>query len=99
MQKGNKYSDDRLIQDLCKEGGEDKDAFERLFHRYYPMVLNFVKGIVKNYVVAEDIAQNTFVKLWLILRTVQQEGYIHQLCMWRCVRYNSVSTFKEKSYI
>ena len=46
-------------------GGEDKDAFERLFHRYYPMVLNFVKGIVKNYVVAEDIAQNTFVKLWL----------------------------------
>ena len=65
MQKDNKYSDDKLIHDLCQEGGEDKDAFERLFHRYYPMVLNFVKGIVKNYVVAEDIAQNTFVKLWL----------------------------------
>ena len=64
MGQDNKYSDDRLIKDLCREGA-DKDAFERLFHRYYPMVLNFVKGIVKDSVVAEDIAQNTFVKLWL----------------------------------
>lgn len=64
MGKDNKYSDDRLLQDLCREG-VDKDAFERLFHRYYPMVLNFVKGLLKNSIVAEDIAQNTFVKLWL----------------------------------
>ena len=64
MGQDNKYSDDRLIQDLCREG-VDKDAYERLFHRYYPMVLNFVKGLVKNPVVAEDIAQNTFAKLWL----------------------------------
>ena len=64
MRQDNKYSDDRLLQDLCREG-VDKDAFERLFHRYYPMVLNFVKGILKNSIVAEDIAQNTFEKLWL----------------------------------
>lgn len=64
MGQGNKYSDDRLLMDLRCEG-VDKDAFERLFHRYYPMVLNFVKGLVKNSAVAEDIAQNTFVKLWL----------------------------------
>jgi RNA polymerase sigma-70 factor (ECF subfamily) len=64
MGQDNKYSDDRLIRDLCREG-VDKEAFEHLFHRYYPMVLNFVKGLVKNPVVAEDIAQNTFAKLWL----------------------------------
>lgn len=64
MGQDNKYSDDRLLHDLSQEG-VDKDAFERLFHRYYPMVLNFVKGLLKNPVVAEDIAQNTFVKLWL----------------------------------
>lgn len=29
------------------------------------MVLNFTKALVKNPVVAEDIAQNSFMKLWL----------------------------------
>ena len=64
MGQDNKYSEDKLIQDLCREGRE-QGAFECLFHRYYPMVFNFVKGLVKNPVVAEDIAQNTFTKLWL----------------------------------
>lgn len=61
---GHKYPDSRLVADLCREGA-DKAAFERLFHRYYPMVLNFTKALVKNPVVAEDIAQNSFMKLWL----------------------------------
>lgn len=64
MGPDNKYSDSKLIADLCREGA-DKAAFERLFHRYYPMVLNFTRGMVKNPVVAEDIAQNSFMKLWL----------------------------------
>lgn len=64
MGQDNKYPDSRLIADLCREGA-DKAAFERLFHRYYPMVLNFTKALVKNPVVAEDIAQNSFMKLWL----------------------------------
>lgn len=64
MEQGDKNQDSRLIEDLCREGA-DKAAFERLFHRYYPMVLNFTKGLVKNPVVAEDIAQNSFMKLWL----------------------------------
>lgn len=59
-----KYSDERLVADLCREGVEI-DAYERLFHRYYPMVLNFTASLVKNQAVAEDIAQNCFMKLWL----------------------------------
>ena len=59
-----KYPDERLVADLCREG-VDIDAFERLFHRYYPMVLNFTASLVKNQAVAEDIAQNCFMKLWL----------------------------------
>lgn len=46
MGQKNKYSDDRLIHDLCQEG-VDKDAFELLFNRYYPMVFNFVKAFWK----------------------------------------------------
>jgi RNA polymerase sigma-70 factor (ECF subfamily) len=64
MGGGKKYSDEKLIVDLCREG-VDTDAFELLFHRYYPMVLNFTRSLVKDPVVAEDIAQNSFMKLWL----------------------------------
>ena len=42
MGQDNKYSDDRLIQDLCREG-VDKDAYERLFH-LIGCDLNDIKG-------------------------------------------------------
>ena len=64
MSQDNKFPDDRLIVDLHEEG-VDIAAFERLFHRYYPMVLGFIRALVKNQAVAEDIAQNSFMKLWL----------------------------------
>ena len=72
MEQEDKHLDSRLIEDLCREGA-DKAAFERLFHRYYPMVLNFTKGLVKNPVVAEDIAQNSFMKLWLNRFSLQSD--------------------------
>lgn len=72
MGQDKKYPDERLIAELCKEG-VDKEAFERLFHRYYPMVLNFTKALVKDSVVAEDIAQNSFMKLWLNRLSLRQD--------------------------
>jgi RNA polymerase sigma-70 factor (ECF subfamily) len=46
------------------------------------MVLNFVKGLVKNSAVAEDIAQNTFVKLWLNRFSLQQgQSVKNYLCV------------------
>lgn len=71
MRQGNKYPDEKLLENLCREG-VDKEAFELLFHRYYPMVLNFTKALVKDPVVAEDIAQNSFMKLWLNRFSLQQ---------------------------
>jgi len=64
MDQGDKYPDERLLLELRREG-VDVVAYERLFHRYYPMVYNFTKAMVKNPAIAEDIAQNSFMKLWL----------------------------------
>jgi RNA polymerase sigma-70 factor (ECF subfamily) len=76
-----KYPDERLVADLCREG-VDIDAFERLFHRYYPMVLNFTASLVKNQAVAEDIAQNCFMKLWLNRFSLHQSQSIkNYLCV------------------
>ncbi len=69
MNSDGKYSDKKLIEDLKTSpgggGNADLKAFERLFHRYYPMLLNFLAGFVKSRPEAEDIAQNCFMKLWI----------------------------------
>ena len=70
MDQGDKYPDERLLLELRREG-VDVVAYERLFHRYYPMVYNFTKAMVKNPAIAEDIAQNSFMKLWVNRFTLQ----------------------------
>ena len=93
MGQDKKYPDERLIAELCKEG-VDKEAFERLFHRYYPMVLNFTRALVKDSVVAEDIAQNSFMKLWLNRLSLRQDLSVkNYLCI--LSRNEAISTFKE----
>lgn len=42
----------------------DINAFKLLFDRYYPQVRFFTLGIVKDTFVADDIAQNVFIKVW-----------------------------------
>ncbi len=68
MNSEKKYSDTQLISDLQSVrggvGDSDIKAFERIFHKYYPMLRNFITGLLKNQTEAEDIAQNCFMKLW-----------------------------------
>lgn len=41
-----------------------ESAFQQLFEMYYPRVREFVRQIVKKEDVAENIAQETFIKIW-----------------------------------
>lgn len=65
MKFSSKSSDEKLMQALLSEGGASLSAFECIFHKYYPMILNFVKGMLKDATMAEDVAQNIFMKLWI----------------------------------
>lgn len=42
----------------------DKDAFSLVFRKYYGKVCGFIMSMVKRKSVAEDLAQDIFVKLW-----------------------------------
>lgn len=64
MGKDEKYTDAELIAALLS-GRDGVLAYERIFHRYYPMVSGFIRGILKDDVMAEDVAQNIFMKLWI----------------------------------
>ena len=41
------------------------NAFEHLFNLYYLKVRNFAFGFVKQMDMAENIAQNVFMKIWI----------------------------------
>lgn len=53
MGKDGKYTDEELIVDLLS-GGSAVLAFERVFHKYYPMVSGFIRGMLKDDGMAED---------------------------------------------
>lgn len=81
MSQNGKYSDEKLLADLL-QGGADIEAYERIFHRYYPMVLHFVKGMLKDDVMAEDVAQNIFMKLWIHRFSLNKEQSLkNYLCV------------------
>ena len=42
----------------------DKAAFKQLFHQYYPTLFRFVVFRVHDEDLAEDIVQETFLRVW-----------------------------------
>ena len=58
------YTTDPDVQLMLAFKDGDKAAFEKLMAKYYPRVLNFVYRYVQNRDVAEDLTQETFIKIY-----------------------------------
>ncbi len=56
------HPDDVRLMERVKR--DDADAFERLFRKYERKVLNFFHKICFSQTLAEDLTQETFVRLW-----------------------------------
>ena len=55
-------------------------AFDILFTKYHPIVINFLIGFVKDGEIANDMAQEIFFKIWLNRQTISQvESLKHYL--------------------
>ncbi len=44
--------------------GGDEEAFEELFHAFYPRLCAFAASYVESYDVARDVGQDVFLKIW-----------------------------------
>ncbi|MCD7978206.1 MAG: RNA polymerase sigma-70 factor [Tannerellaceae bacterium] len=55
------YTDEELLKALSHD---DLQAFDRLFRNYFPKLKRFLAGFSGNETMAEDLAQDVFVKLW-----------------------------------
>lgn len=72
----NYISEKELIEKL-RAG--DQDAFRILFLRYYMRIFLFARGFVKDGSLAEDIAQNVFMKFWISRNTLAGNSVNHLL--------------------
>lgn len=61
----------------------DRRAFETIFKGYYPRVLAFLQGMLKNDADAQDVAQSVFIRLWTkrsyFERVDNFDAYIYRL--------------------
>lgn len=75
------FNDEKALLDQISRG--DSKAFSIFFHRHSPKVYTYAIKIVKSGVLAEDIAQEIFVKIWNLgeqLNTIENmDAYLRVL--------------------
>lgn len=60
----------------------DKDAFEKLYKLYFPRLYAFSLKIINDGVLAKDLVQNVFIKIWespLLLDIENPESFLYQM--------------------
>ena len=54
----------------------DEAEFRKVFDRYYPRMLAFLRSFLQSDDDAEDVAQNVFVKLWMKREVLLDREYL-----------------------
>ncbi len=69
----------------------DRRAFRCIFDAYYPQVYGFIKSILKTDEDASDIAQEVFIKLWLMRAALPDisslRSYIYRMSLNQTISY------------
>ncbi len=83
---------------LSKIENGDINAFERMFKKYYPKVKTMLVGLIKDEFIAENIAQDLFMNIWInrdkILNINSLESY-----MFICTRNAAINQIKNRKTI
>ncbi len=68
------FSERNLLEGLIKG---DMSSFRVLFDEKYTLFYAFINGMVKNSCIAEDIAQNIFMKVWINREKLDPHQSLH----------------------
>jgi RNA polymerase sigma-70 factor, ECF subfamily len=80
------------LTERVKQG--EQVAFELLFKLYHAQLCNFAKLYVRFMDIAEEIVQDTFIKIWEIRKTLDPNQSLKAL-LFRCVHNNSINYIKK----
>lgn len=70
-------------------------SFEAIYDRYAPMVLNFVRKMIKDQMRAEDITQNIFMRLY-VSRNSLEPGLSLKNWLFVCARNEALDVLRSK---
>src|SRR5699024_9358128 len=74
----------------------DGKAFERLFRKYRKKLIRFAYSYVHSIAVAEDIVQESFLKIWQLRKSLDPQDSIRAY-LYQAVRNNALDYNKHKS--
>ncbi|MCI2083196.1 MAG: RNA polymerase sigma-70 factor [Bacteroidales bacterium] len=78
-----------LLKLLMSEG--DKEAFAIIFQTYYAKAFSFIKSMLGSSQIAEDLAQDVFVKLWNARERLPEirslDKYLFTMCKYAALDY------------
>ena len=81
----------KLIERISRS---EETAFREVFLYYYPKVRVFLSSLIKNEDDAKDLAQNLFLKLWMIRSSLCKlkslGAYIYRMCRNSAIDYSRV---------
>lgn len=91
-----KIPDKKLVNQLQKG---DRKAFDTLFYRYKKGMVHFCASLLKDYDEAENIVQESFIKIWEIRERLDPDKGI-EAYLYTIIRNKSYDYFKrlEKEY-
>ena len=87
---------EKILFTRAKEG--DEDSFEILFTYYYPRLCTYASVFVKYPDVAEEIVQETFIRIWE-KRTMISIRTTFEAYLYRSVHNNCINYLKVKKYL
>jgi RNA polymerase sigma-70 factor, ECF subfamily len=88
-------SDEELLVQRAAAG--DERAYGKLVHAYQSRVFNFVRSMVRNDEVAEDITQESFVKAFFSLKRLQNAGSFKSW-LFRIANNNTLDYLRRKRF-
>lgn len=74
----------------------DQDAFAKLFKHYYSPLCNYAVTILKYPEIAEEVVQETFIKIWENRKSINIEASVHAY-LYRSVHNNCISYFRSQA--
>ncbi|MDP4238650.1 MAG: RNA polymerase sigma-70 factor [Bacteroidota bacterium] len=75
-----------------------KDAFEQLYHGYAPRLYGFVRNLTKSNDLAEEIVQETFIKIWDNREYIRTD-YSFKSYLFMIARNHVINVFRKQSLI
>jgi len=87
---------EKILFIRAREG--DEDSYEILFNHYYPRLCTYAAAFVKYPDVAEEIVQETFIRIWE-KRTMISIRTTFKAYLYRSVHNNCINYLKGKKYL